>query len=203
MRADGVAELGALARQHQPDAVEHQDALLLDRLRFDEAHRRPPDRLADRFGVGGVIFLTLDVRFDVSGRHQPHVVAERQQFARPVVRSSARLDADQAARQFGEERQQPAARQPLAQNHLSFGVDAVHLKNRLGNVETNRRKLSHGRLSLISVVTSSATTLWHSDAGWRAVHSIRSVSTWRSSQPCRSNHIIAGLCAGHRCGPTA
>jgi hypothetical protein len=98
VRADGVAELGALARQHQPDAVQHQDALLLDRLRLDEAHRRPADRLADRLCVGGVVLLPLDVRLDVSRRHQPHGVAERQQFARPMVRRRARLDADQAAR---------------------------------------------------------------------------------------------------------
>jgi hypothetical protein len=36
--ADGVAKLGALAGQHQPGAMQHHHALLLDRLRLDEAH---------------------------------------------------------------------------------------------------------------------------------------------------------------------
>ena len=161
-------------RWRQPHAMQHHYALLLNRFRLDEAHRWPADRLADGLGIGGVVFLPLDIGLDVGRRHQPHVVAERQQFARPVVRGGAGLDADQAARQLGEKPQQPRAPQPLADDNLSLGVNAVHLKNRLGNVQTNRRKLSHGRLSSISVVTSSATTLWHSNAGWRAVHSIRS-----------------------------
>ena len=92
-----------------------------------------PTALADRFGVGGVVLLPLDVGFDIGWRHQPHLVAERKQFPRLMVRGGACLDADHATRQPREERQYPAARQPLTQHDLSPGADGVHLKNRLGD----------------------------------------------------------------------
>jgi hypothetical protein len=109
-------------------------------------------------------------------RHQPRVVAEPGQLARPVVRAwlpapttggrrgaarAAGLEADQAARQAGEERQHLAARQPPAQHHPAARIDAVHRKHALGDVETNRGNLHLGRLPSVGVHDPH---LWHIDA---------------------------------------
>ena len=49
----------------------------------------------------------------------------------------AGLDPNQAWRQLLEERQNVAALQLTADEHIAFRADAVHLKNRLCNVETD------------------------------------------------------------------
>src|SRR5215469_13543513 len=49
-------------------------------------HRRAPNRLADRFGIGGIVLVALDVRLHVLRRHQSHLVAKRAQLPPPVVR---------------------------------------------------------------------------------------------------------------------
>src|SRR4026209_1738366 len=64
-------------------------------------------------------------------------MTERLDFARPMMRRSTGLDANQAWRQLLEERQDVAALQLTANEHLAFCVNAVHLKDRLGNVKTD------------------------------------------------------------------
>ena len=48
-------------------------------------HARSPGCLADRLGVIPVILATFDVGFDVLGWYQMHLVAERDQFAGPMM----------------------------------------------------------------------------------------------------------------------
>src|SRR4029077_9615151 len=54
-----------------------------------------------------------------------------------MMRRGAGLDTNEARRQLLKERQDVAALQLTADEHVAFSVDAVHLKNRLRNVETN------------------------------------------------------------------
>ena len=54
-----------------------------------------------------------------------------------MMRGGAGLDTHQARRQLLEERQEVAALQLTADQHVAFRVDAVHLKYRLGDVETD------------------------------------------------------------------
>lgn len=70
--------------------------LLLFAPHRHEVHARSPHRLADCFCIGRVVLAALEVGLDVARRHQPDLVAERDQFTRPTVRSRARLDTDQA-----------------------------------------------------------------------------------------------------------
>src|SRR6187551_8740 len=65
------------------------------------------------------------------------------QLARPVMRRSAGLDANQAGRQLLEESQNVAPPQLTADNHLAFGISAMDLKHRLGDVETDSRQCLH------------------------------------------------------------
>lgn len=67
----------------------------------DEAHARSHLRLADCFCIGRVVLAALEVELDVARRHQPDLVAERDQFARPIGPSRARLDTGQARSETG------------------------------------------------------------------------------------------------------
>jgi len=49
--------------------VLHQLPLLLGRFDLHETHRRAPNRLADRLGVGGIVLVTLDELHRVRDRH--------------------------------------------------------------------------------------------------------------------------------------
>ncbi len=73
---DHVDQLGALADQQVPCSVERHDRLLLGRFDRDEAHRRSRHRFADGLRIGGVGLAPLDVGFDVSQRHQFHLMTQ-------------------------------------------------------------------------------------------------------------------------------
>jgi hypothetical protein len=77
---------------------------------------------------------------------QSHGMAKCLEFARPMVRRCARLNADQTRRQLLEERQDRAALQLAADNHLTSGINSANLEDRLGDVETDCRDRLHGSL---------------------------------------------------------
>jgi hypothetical protein len=89
-----------------------------------------------------------------------------------MVRRGASLDANQAWWQLLEERQDGAALQPPADDHLAGGINSVHLEDRLRDVETDRRDRLHDWLLRI-VGALTAPLPWHSRAGGGAVHSIK------------------------------
>jgi hypothetical protein len=98
MRADRADHGAPLPDQKIARPVEQQRRLALRRLDRNEAHARPLNRFADRLRVRHVVLLALHVRLDELRRHQAHVVAERRDLARPVVRRVASLDPDQSGR---------------------------------------------------------------------------------------------------------
>jgi hypothetical protein len=94
MPAQSVHQTRTLAHQPLPATVQQHSSLLVSRLDRHKAHRRAPNRLADRFGIGGIVLVALDVRLHVLRRHQSHLVAKRAQLPPPVVRRRARLQAN-------------------------------------------------------------------------------------------------------------
>src|SRR6516162_4707690 len=90
-----------------------------------------------------------------------------------MMRRCAGLNADEAWRQLLEECQDVTSLQLAPDDHLAYRVDAMDLKYRLRDVETDRRDPVHAALLRI-VVTPAATTQWHLRAGGGAVHSINS-----------------------------
>src|SRR5271156_2110256 len=148
-------------------AVEHQAALLLGSLGCNEPHVGSGDRLADGLCVSGVILLPFDVRLHISRRHQPHGVAKCLQLTRPMMRRGAGLNADQAWRQLLEERQNVATLQLAPDDYIASRIDAVNLKNRLGDVETDCRDRLHGWLLRI-VGASTAPTSMALTCRWRS-----------------------------------
>src|SRR5476649_2317196 len=84
-----------------------------------------------------------------------------------MMRRRAGLNAHQTRRQLLEERQDITTLQLAADDHLAYRIDAVNLKNRLGNVETDCRNLLHGAILQI-VVTTAATTSMALTCRWRS-----------------------------------
>ena len=79
---------------------------------------------------------------------------EFDQFARPMIGRTAGLKADKAFGQLREEAQQVLAPERLDDDHASKSVNAMKLKNMLGQIKADGRdgsqigdRLSHGRRS--------------------------------------------------------
>ena len=112
--------------------MQQRRRLLLCRLDRHKSHRRALNRLANRFGIGRIVLVALDVRLHVLRRHQPHLMAQRAELARPVMRRCTRFQTDHTAWNAAEERQHLPAPQSLAQNRRTLCINAVNLKNMLG-----------------------------------------------------------------------
>jgi hypothetical protein len=126
-------------RVHQHRALTHQlltatmqqrRRLLLCRLDRHKSHRRALNSLANRFGIGGIVLIALDVRLHVLRRHQPHLMAQRAELARPVMRRCTRFQTDHTAWNAAQERQHLPAPHSLAQNRRTLCINAVNLKTR-------------------------------------------------------------------------
>jgi hypothetical protein len=98
MRAQSIHQHRALANQTLATTMQQQSRLLLGRLGRNEAHRWPLNRLANRFRVRRVVLVALHIGLDVLRRHQPHLVAERLQLPRPVMRRCTRFQSHHARR---------------------------------------------------------------------------------------------------------
>jgi hypothetical protein len=84
---------------------------------------------ANRFRIGGIVLVALDVRLHVLRRHQPHLVPKRTQLACPVMGRRTRFQPDHTAWNAAEERQHLPAAQSLTQSRRSLRINAVNLKN--------------------------------------------------------------------------
>src|SRR5918998_3065885 len=146
---DHVDELGALPNEEITRPMQRQRGLLLDRLDRDKAHGRAGDRLADRLRIASVGLASLHVRLDVGRRHQPNLVTEADQLARPVMARAAGLHADKAGRELAEERDHLRSSQSPPDDHLSRAADRVNLKDVLGQVEADGRDLHRGGSKLV------------------------------------------------------
>src|SRR5438128_4030381 len=144
MGTDRIDHCSLLADEQVACAMQHQTALLLGRLGLNESHVCPGHRFADCLGVGGIVLVSLHVRLDIGWRHQANGVAECLEFARPMMRGCAGLDTDETRRQLLEESNDVTALQLAPDDHIAFRVNAMDLKNRLRDVETNRRDSLHG-----------------------------------------------------------
>jgi hypothetical protein len=151
MSADRVDHRGLLADEELAGPMQHQAALLRRCLGLHKPHVGPGDRFADRLGIGGIILLPLDVRLHIGRRHQAHRMPKSPERARPVMRRRAGLNTNDAQRQLLEEPQNVAALQLAADDHMPCRVDAMDLKNRFCDVETDCRDRLHAWLPQIVV----------------------------------------------------
>src|SRR5712692_6440588 len=195
--ADLVGLGCALLDQAAANAVHRLDVLLLEALHRYKAHARPRHPLADRLGVIGIVLVALHIRLHELRGDQLHRESSLLQPARPVVRSSAGLHADLAARlQFLQQRLEPAiARQPPAPDHLLVAAHTVNLKHVLCQINSNADKLHSGLL--LPCDWWIPLPVWHLDAEW-----VR-----RGPSHCFGSKAVIGECrlsakSGHSPPPT-
>jgi hypothetical protein len=139
--ADAVDSGRALLDQALAHAVHAQPGLLVLALDRNEPHVRSLHCFADRSRVGCVVLAALAAhaigRHELR-RHQPKDVAVRGEQPRPVVRPRARLHADGARRQRGDQLVQLGPGHARPNEHcLAVLVDAVHRKDVLGEIDPN------------------------------------------------------------------
>src|SRR5262244_4161251 len=192
MPAQSVHQTRTLAYQPLAATVQQHGSLLVSRLDRHKAHRRAPNRLADRFRIGGIVLVALDVRLHVLRRHQSHLVAKRPQLPPPVVRRRARLQANSTGRQSTEERQNLRTPKLLAQNRRSLRINPVHLKNMLRQVQSDRSNLAHGWLPFAAVSIRQQFGTQMPQGGHPPHHSITSsASNWSALGTSRPSNLAA------------
>ena len=117
----------------------------------------------------GDAFAPFDIRLYVSCRHEPDLVAKGCQFPRPEVGRGAGLHPDQAGRQAAEEADKLASAELAADQNLSTLVNAVDLKDVLGDIKADYSHLHRSG----SLSGAEANTLTHRALpGAGAVHPI-------------------------------
>src|SRR6516225_2815478 len=99
-----------------------------------------------------------------------------------MMRRCAGFNTDEAWHQLLEECQDITSLQLAPDDHLAYRVDAVDLKNRLRDVETDRRDPVHAALLRI-VVTPAATTSMALTCRWRSRPQHQDRSGRRSLHP--------------------
>src|SRR3990172_11706274 len=117
-----------------------------------------------------------------------------------MMRRGAGFDTNQAWRQLLEERQDVAPLQLTANEHVAFRVDAVHLKYRLRDVETDcRNRLHDGLLRIVGALTAPTSMAlmcrWRS----RPQHHKRTCALLRSLTSNRSTDGSARMCGSSLC----
>jgi hypothetical protein len=114
MSTDGVDQLCALSDQQLAGPVQHQHPLALGALDRHEPHRRSRHSFTDRLGIGSVVLLAAKIGLHIGWRHQPHLMAQCCDLARPMMGGGAGFHPDQAGLERSEEAQNLAAPQLLA-----------------------------------------------------------------------------------------
>src|ERR1700734_1858621 len=100
--------------------------------------------------------MALNIRLHIGWRHQANGVAERLELARPMMRRGARFDADQTRWQLLKECQHVAPLELTADDDIASRIDAMNLKDRLRNVETECRDRLHvWLLRIVGALTAS------------------------------------------------
>jgi hypothetical protein len=126
-------------------AVQRKYRLLFWRFHRHEAHIGARHRLTDRLGIVAVVLVGLHIRLDELRRHQSYFMPQRDELARPMVRTAAGFHADEARGQVGEEGRHLAALELLAQHRFSVLIHTVNLKHALCQIDTHCRNLHDGR----------------------------------------------------------
>jgi len=82
-------------------------------------------------------------------------MAERLELARPVMRRRTGLDTNQAWRHLLKERQNIAPLQLATEDDIALRIDTMNLKDRLRDIETDRRhRLPDWLLRIVGALTA-------------------------------------------------
>lgn len=147
MSAYCVDQLGALPNEQIPCAENHGRRLGRLRLDWYKSHRGSLSRLADCFGISGIVLLPFHEWFNVNRRYQSNGMPEVLHLAGPMMRPAARFHCHGATWKLGKEPQKLTPSHPPSEDNFSSSISSVSLEDVLGQIQTDRDDLSmHGNL---------------------------------------------------------
>jgi len=125
---------GAMIDHSLSRPMQRLDVLLLDRLLRDKRDVRLPCSYTDRLRVIAVILLPAHKRLYILGADHLDPMAERLKLMRPVERARAGLDDNGARTNLRQDSKELIPHHPTLQNDTTVPVDAMELKNVLGDI---------------------------------------------------------------------
>jgi hypothetical protein len=84
-------------------------------------------------------------------------MTELTKLSRPKMRTAAGFHADQARLQVGEKPNQVRSFERFAQHRLASLIHPVHLKDKLCQIDSNRRNVHRGRSCLVKWLLDTST----------------------------------------------
>ncbi len=153
-----VGKLCAVVDEPAAHPDQHQRRLLIGGLCRHETHRRSAHRLAQRLGIRCVILAALHIRLRQLRRDQLHLMPERPEQTRPMMRSSTGFDCYRRRCQRLEKSNHLATCQLFAQHRLLCRIHSMQLNTRFDVSIPIRVIFSTDGLPRLSPSTNS---LWH------------------------------------------
>jgi hypothetical protein len=118
--------------------VQHQKCLILTRFDRDKAHIGTGHRFANGGSISGVVLRSPPHEgFDITWRHEAHVMAELLQLTGPVVGSRTRLNTNQTRGQRLEEGQKLTTRKPLTVERSAGRIGDMDVKHVLSQIKAH------------------------------------------------------------------
>jgi hypothetical protein len=113
----------------------------------EELAAQLPACFADRLGIGRVVLVSLHEGLHIDRRNQPHLMAQRADLPRPMVRTGAGFHRDDALGSGSEKRQHLRPGYLLLERRRSVPSRAMRLKDVLRQIEPDDANFLHRRLS--------------------------------------------------------
>lgn len=122
MPSQCIDGLGPLPDQKLMHAEHHRRTLRLFALHRHKAHRRTQRGLADRLGIGCIIFLVFDKGLHLGGWDEPYIMAQLADLTTPEMSAATGFHRENTGLQPAEEGQHLTPPQLLAQNRLPRSI---------------------------------------------------------------------------------
>src|ERR1700722_11388601 len=126
-----VDQSDTLADQCLTYLQDHTLGLLPDGFHRHVMHAWSPGRLADRFGVVAIVFAAFDIGFDVLRWDETYRVAERGEFAGPIVRAATGFQGNNGGWKLLEERRHLRATKVDAHERAFLLINACKVNTAL------------------------------------------------------------------------
>jgi hypothetical protein len=167
--AQGIGLHDAKLHQLRAQPVQGKNRLLLLAFDGDQSRFRLLDRRPDRPRIDCIGLVGAHEWAHRLGCQQFDLVAQAAQLSRPPVGTAARFDRHQRGTALGKERQHFIATQLNALDLAGRRIDAVQLKDTLGDIHANYAMLHFISDPPAQVVTYPS-PLWHIDAVAARIH---------------------------------
>jgi hypothetical protein len=175
-----------------PGPLYGQYSLLIDILDGYEAHGRSAYRFTDSLCISRIIFVLLDIGFNVLRRHQAHAVALCLELASPVMGAAAGVHPDKAGWQVDKESDNLVAFELLLGHGLAMRIDSVDLEDILREVDASVGDLHGGRPFRFKWLINAAPVALRCRLGGASIPLIWSCSRKRDSMAwCNCSHTPA------------